>query len=342
MTWIRYAERGWIPDYFLRWGISRLLAERLNQITSNGLESQEASLRAFIEEARSGPIALHTEDANRQHYELPTEFFQILLGKRLKYSCCLWPDGVSDLDNAEEEMLALTVKRAQIVDGMRVLELGCGWGSLSFWMAEKFPHSDIHAVSNSSTQREYIKSQCRNKGIDNLHVLTADMNSFEAQGMFDRVVSMEMFEHLRNHERLMEKITHWLLPEGRLFVHIFCNRLHVYPFETDGEDNWMGRYFFTGGMMPSADLLLHYQHDLLLKDRWFVNGNHYSRTLRSWLNRLDNHSAQALELLKRSYGASEANIWLNRWRIFLMACEELFAYRGGSEWFVSHYLFQKR
>ena len=342
MSWISYAERGCIPDNLLRWRIDRLLTGRLNQLISNGLESQEDNLRAFVDEARSGPIALHTEDANRQHYEVPTEFFQILLGERLKYSCCLWPEGVSDLDKAEEEMLALTVERAQIGNGMRILELGCGWGSLSLWMAERFPLSEIHAVSNSCTQREYIASQCRAKDITNLHLQTADMNSFEAPGVFDRVISIEMFEHMQNHERLMEKIARWLSPGGMLFVHIFCHRLHVYPFETEGEDNWMGRYFFTGGIMPSADLLLHYQRHLFLKDRWFVNGNHYSRTLRSWLNRLDNHSDQAIEIMRNVYGTSEANIWLNRWRIFLMACDELFAYRGGSEWFVSHYLFQKR
>ncbi len=342
MNKIDLAERGWLPDFLVRYGIRCLLRKRLHQLSRGGLECGEEAFHDFLKEARSGPVAIHTDDANLQHYEVPTDFFKILLGKRLKYSCGLWEQGISTLDMAEEAMLDLTVKRARIENGMRILELGCGWGSLSLWMAEQFPDSRIHAVSNSSTQREYIESQCKAMGITNLEVETADMNSFEAPGLFDRVVSVEMFEHIRNHERLMERISRWLLPDGKLFVHIFCHRLYVYPFETEGDDNWMGRYFFTGGIMPSAELLLHYQRDLLLVERWFVNGNHYARTLHGWLDHLDSRMSQAEQILESVYGSSQSRIWLNRWRLFTMACEELFACRDGTEWFVSHYLFTRR
>jgi cyclopropane-fatty-acyl-phospholipid synthase len=322
----------------MRIGIRRLLAGRLKQIATR---SNDSAVDDFLRRTRSAPIALATQRANQQHYEVPAEFFQQVLGPRLKYSCCYWPDGVESLLVAEECALQKTCEHADLRDGMRILELGCGWGSLSLWMAEKYPNSQITAVSNSHSQRKQIEQCAAQRSLNNLQVVTADMNDFEPAPSFDRVVSVEMFEHMRNHGELMRRISGWLRPGGRLLVHIFCHRTTPYLYDSVGEHNWMGRYFFSGGMMPSVDLLPRSAAPLELLSTWKWNGRHYARTCQAWLTKLDAASPRLKKILTSTYGDADANRWRHRWRMFFMACQEIFSYRRGEEWFVSHYLFEK-
>lgn len=335
-------ERGYVPDGLIRVGIRRLLAQRLRAEEARDEPARAAALEKFIAELRVGPIALHPSAANAQHYELPIGFFQKVLGPRLKYSSCWWPEEVKDLETAEAAMLALSCERAELGFDQDILELGCGWGSLTLWMAEFYPDSRIVAVSNSHSQREFIEAQCRQRGFENVQVITADMNDFYTDRRFDRVVSVEMFEHMRNYQELMMRIHAWLKPGGRLFVHLFTHRQWAYPFETEGDDNWMGRYFFTGGLMPSRDLLPRFQGDLQLEAQWHFNGRHYQRTLEAWLINQDRYRGELMPLFSETYGAENAERWFQRWRVFFMACAELFGYRGGEEWGVSHYRFGKR
>lgn len=298
-------------------------------------------LADFVQTASDQPIAIVPEKANAQHYEVPAAFFQKVLGPQLKYSCCYWPDGVDALDVAEEEALRRTCEHAGLRNGMDILELGCGWGSLSLWMAEKFPDSRITSVSNSHSQRQFIQQQARITRLSNLTVTTADMNDYEPTGRFHRVVSVEMFEHMRNHRALLRRIHDWLHPGGRLLVHIFCHRTTPYLFDTDGDDNWMGRYFFTGGMMPSQDLLRNSGSPLSLVEQWKWNGSHYAKTCRAWLDNQDFAAEPLRDVLVSTYGKEEATRWHRRWRVFFMACEELFAFNDGNEWFVTHNLFER-
>lgn len=340
-TAIDLLERGLIPDFITRIGIRRLLAQRL-QSEDRGTEAAQAeALQQLLAELRSSPIALHSDAANSQHYEVPAGFFQRVMGHHMKYSACYWPPGVATLNEAETAMLSLTCERAQLEDGQDILELGCGWGSLTLWMAEHYPSSRIVAVSNSLSQRKYIEAQCRQYGIANIQVITADMNYFSIDRQFDRVVSVEMFEHMRNYQQLMTRIHGWLKPAGKLFVHIFTHQRFAYPFETQGDDNWMGRYFFTGGLMPSADLLLQFQDQLQLDKRWHLNGRHYQRTCEAWVRNQDRFRTEIIVLFRRVYGDAAAMRWFQRWRMFFLACAELFGYRAGREWGVSHYRFVK-
>jgi cyclopropane-fatty-acyl-phospholipid synthase len=335
------AERGLVPDLLVRFGIRRLCARRLREARAGGLEAQEERLAAYLAQLRRDPVALHPESANAQHYELPAAFFALCLGPRMKYSGCLFARGDESLEAAEEAMLRLYCERADLADGQDILELGCGWGSLTLWMAERYPGARITAVSNSSSQRRHIEAQCRARGLANVLVLTRDVSHLTLpEGRFDRCVSIEMFEHLRNYESVMTRVAGWLRPGGKLFVHIFAHRTLMYPFETAGADNWLGRHFFTGGQMPAADALLHFQRHLRIERRWLLDGRHYARTANRWLERQDRHRGEALAVLRQCYGDG-ARLWLNRWRMFWMACAELFAYGGGNEWLIAHYLFER-
>lgn len=336
---IDLAEQGHVPDFLIRLAIRRLLRNRLRDEHVDDPEQAERRYAELIRELNQSPIAIETEAANEQHYEVPAEFYRQVLGKHLKYSCAWWDEDCASLDEAEARMLALTCRRAGLRDGQQILELGCGWGSLTLWMASHYPGSSIVAVSNSASQRKYIEGEARRRGLKNVEVLTRDVNFLELDREFDRAVSVEMFEHVRNYRHLLSRIAGWLKPEGRLFVHIFCHRYLLYPFETEGEGNWMGRHFFTGGLMPAADTLLWFADELQIRNRWMVDGRHYARTAGAWLELLDRNPDRARQALRES--CPEPKQQLQRWRMFFMACEELFGYRGGSEWMVGHYLFEK-
>ena len=338
---IGLAERGLLPDALIRAGIRRLCAQRLREERSADTALAWQRFQALLAELRSSPLAIQTDAANAQHYELPPRFFELCLGKRLKYSSCHFARGDESLEQGEEAMLSLYDERAELADGQDILELGCGWGSLTLWMAQRFPHGRITAVSNSRPQREFIEARCRAAALTNVRIVTCDVNELELPAsQFDRVVSIEMFEHMRNYERLIGNIAAWLRPGGKLFVHIFCHRELMYPFETDGDDNWMGRHFFTGGLMPAADTLLWFQRDLRIEQQWRLSGRHYERTANLWLANQDAHHAEVLDVLRGAYGDA-ACLWHQRWRMFWMACAELFGYRDGNEWLVGHYRFIK-
>jgi cyclopropane-fatty-acyl-phospholipid synthase len=333
---IGVAESGRLPDAWLRAGIRHLVAGRQRETLAADFETRLARKLAFLDELRHGPIAVATERANQQHYEVPPAFFEQVLGPRLKYSCALFEPGVGSLAEAESRMLAATCERAGLEDGMRVLDLGCGWGSLTLWIAEQLPGCRVLGVSNSKPQREHILRRAAERGLSNVEVETTDVNGFEPERRFDRVVSVEMFEHVRNHEALLARIAGWLEPEGRLFVHHFCHREAAYPYEDEGSGDWMARHFFTGGIMPSEDLLLLRQRDLEVEAQWRVSGLHYEKTSNAWLANLDARGAAVREVLAGAYGERDAALWRQRWRMFFMACAELFGFRGGEEWFVTH------
>ncbi len=321
-----------VPDSVVRRAIRLNCTRRLARERGGGHSRQ----KAFLNELRESAIADRVEKPNEQHYEVPAEFFQLVLGPRLKYSCCYWGEGVETLAAAEEAMLALTCERAEIKDGMELLDLGCGWGSLTFWLAERYPACRILAVSNSRTQRAFIEGEARRKGLSGIEVVTADANVFDVDRRFDRVVSVEMLEHARNYEALLDKIATWLEPGGKLFVHVFSHRELAYAYES----GWMAKHFFTAGTMPSHDLIPHFARKLGLEEQWAVSGLHYAKTAEAWLDRLDDARADAVDVLSKTYG-SAASRRLQMWRIFFMACAELWGYRSGSEWGVSHYRFAK-
>lgn len=337
---IDWTEQGLVPDSVIRHGIRRLLKARLKSL-GGGVERHARTLARFIADMDEQVIAPVPHKANEQHYELPAPFFSAVLGARLKYSCCYWPEGVKDLDEAEREALRITCERAGLADGMDILELGCGWGALTLWMAERFPASRIVAVSNSLAQRCFIQEQAERSGFGNIEVVTCDMNDFATLKRFDRVVSVEMFEHMRNYRLLFARVADWLKPSGKFFLHIFCHRAVPYAFVDLGPSDWMSRHFFTGGMMPSDDLPLHFQEHMHLRQHWRWDGRHYRDTANAWLDNMDQRRDQLLPVLESVYGAHATQQWWMRWRMFFMACAEMFGYDDGQQWWVSHYLFEK-
>jgi cyclopropane-fatty-acyl-phospholipid synthase len=329
-------DHGMMPDALTRRGIRRLCTQRLRDEASR-IDSEANS---FIEKMKQGPIAHVPEKANEQHYEVPADFYSYCLGIHRKYSCCFWQNDATDLDQAEANALEITCNHACLRDGQDVLELGCGWGSLTLWMAACYPNSQITAVSNSRSQRQFIEQQARERGLRNIKIITCDMNVFEPDHNFDRIVSVEMFEHMRNYQKLLSKTGSWLRENGKLFVHIFCHRRFAYPFGTEGASNWMGRHFFTGGLMPSENVFEHFKDQVNVVSQWRWSGTHYERTANTWLANLDQNKEPIMPILAKTYGRENAKTWFNRWRIFFMACAELWGFKNGNEWFVSHYLLE--
>ncbi|MBC7487976.1 MAG: class I SAM-dependent methyltransferase [Cytophagaceae bacterium] len=335
-------EKDLVPDFLIRQGIRNLLNQRIKDETNPDLEVQQQHFMDLLKTFQSSAIAVETKAANEQHYEVPTEFYLNVLGKNLKYSSGYWKSGNTDFDRSEDDMLELTCQRAELKDGMEILELGCGWGSLTLFMAKKFPNANILAVSNSSTQRAHIEETARVRGLSNVKIITADINVFTTDRRFDRIVSVEMFEHMRNHAQLFEKISGFLKDEAKMFIHIFTHKELTYLFEVKDDTDWMSKYFFTGGMMPSDHYLLYFQEHFKIQNHWRVNGTHYSKTSEAWLSKMDQHKDIIMPLFEKTYGKDQAVKWWVYWRIFFLSCAELWGYNNGNEWFVSHYLFEKR
>lgn len=330
------AESGLVPDALIRRGIRRLCAERKVEIgDQNGQDIEN-----FVAKMNESPIALVPDIANEQHYEVPAGFFDLVLGEHRKYSCCYWGGPVSNLGEAEEAALEITCQRADIQDGMKVLDLGCGWGSLSLWIAGHFPRCSVTSVSNSASQRAFIEKEAALLGLSNIEVITADMNEFTTDKSFDRVVSVEMFEHMRNYGALFERISHWLTDGGLFFMHIFCHRSAAYEFIDRGPADWMSRHFFSGGIMPSGDLPSRFQDHLQLVEQWRWSGRQYQLTAEAWLENMDAKRAEVMPVLVSTYGKEDAQRWWMRWRIFFLAVSEMFGMDDGIEWGVGHYLFR--
>ncbi|HEY6532279.1 MAG TPA: cyclopropane-fatty-acyl-phospholipid synthase family protein [Acidimicrobiales bacterium] len=340
--YLKVVERDVVPDAVLSAAIRARIARRVAREGGGSEEERSERFRQLVQRLRDAPIAVATDAANEQHYEVPAEFFELILGPRRKYSSAYWPPGVDELADAEDAMLELYVDRAGLADGQRVLELGCGWGSLCLWLAQRFPGSSVVGVSNSQGQRRSIEVAAAQRGLTNLEVVTADVNEFAPDGRFDRIVSIEMFEHMKNYRQLLARIADWLVDDGTLFVHVFSHRTLAFEFRDDDPSDWIGRYFFTGGLMPSDDLLAHFQDDLVLTDHWRLDGTHYERTLRAWLALLDARRPEVEAVLADTYGADEATRWLVRWRLFLLVSAELWGWHDGHEFCVSHYRFARR
>ena len=330
------AERRLIPDSLIRWGIRNQLKQHSLLLANN-----PKSDFSWIEELSIRPIAECTDSSKEQHYEVPTEYFKTVLGTHLKYSSCFWDKSTNSLEMAEANMLGLSCEHAQLENGQMILELGCGWGSLSLWMAEHYPKSSITAMSHSKTQKAYIDSEIKRRGLNNLKVITSDINDFDPNMQFDRIVSVEMFEHLRNHSLLFERLHNWLKDDGRIFIHIFAHQKESYLFEVEHKRDWMAEHFFTGGMMPSINLLPRAAKPFKVLNHWKINGVHYSKTLEAWLSKQDQQEDKIKEQFLNTYG-KDAKLWIQRWRLFYLACSELFAYNEGNEWLVIHYLLAKR
>ena len=339
-TGLTAADHGWLPDVIIRSGIRRLCHQREVTLTRDSGTSKKAYLRTFISEMNRSDIAPVPVKANDQHYELPPAFFDQILGDHRKYSCCYWAGAHTDLADAEEAALKLSCHHALIENGHSILELGCGWGSLSLWMAKTYPNSIITSISNSIAQRHYIEAKAHRLGLSNLTVKTRDINEYVPDSSFDRIVSVEMFEHLRNYREMFERISRWLPPRGRLFLHIFSHAETPYLFVDEGPGDWMSRHFFTAGMMPSHELPMTFRQHLAVEESWRWNGQHYRQTAESWLINLDRNRREVMAVLEQVYGLSAAKVWFQRWRIFFMACAELFAANEGETWGVSHYRFR--
>jgi len=337
----QFVSKGWVPDFALRLGIRHFLGLRLKDERQMTPELEDKKRMQVIEEFQNSKIAIETDKANDQHYQVPSDFFLKVLGPRLKYSCCLFEEG-DDLKTAEERMLSLTFERAELKDGMDILELGCGWGSITLSMAQRFPNSKIIAVSNSKTQKAFIDQRAKEMGLTNVEVRTHDVAQLTLHEKFDRVISIEMFEHMRNYDQLLKNINGWLNPGGKLFVHIFVHAHFPYKYEVKDQTDWMTKYFFSGGTMPSEHLLYYFNQDMVVKQHWRVNGEHYAKTSAAWLANMDSQKSAIMEVFNKHYGKSDAVKWWNYWRIFFLACEEIWRFNHGREWYVCHYLFDKR
>ncbi len=337
----RFLATGIVPEWLIRVGIRRMLAKTLRDHKKANSEDEIKKRVQFVKELQGRPIAIQTDAANEQHYEVPTAFFQQVLGPHMKYSSAYWAAGQTKLAAAENEMLALTCQRASIENGHQILELGCGWGSLTLFMAENFPNSSIMAVSNSKTQRQHIEAEAAKRGLTNIRVITENMENFDPGETFDRVVSVEMFEHMKNYDLLLERIASWLVPQGKLFVHIFSHKNLEYHYEDADGTDWLTRHFFAGGIMPSDPLLFYFQRSLTIAEHWRVNGRHYQATAEAWLQNMSARREQIMPILSATYGEKEAKNWYVYWRLFFLACAELWGYKNGEEWMVSHYLFVK-
>lgn len=334
-------EKNLIPDPLIRKGIRDLLKQRLLTENKGNVEAQQAHLMRFIEALKTPPATVNAAVKKEQVYEVPVEFYKYCFGQHLKHSCCLWNDGVLDINMAEQEMLELTCKRAALENGQQVLELGCGWGSLSLFMAARYPASSFTAVTDSPAQKQYISEQAEQRGITNIKIVSSEMYALNLSGQFDRVISVEMFEHIGNYQQLLKMIGHALKPEGKLFIHIFTHKEFAYRFDATDNTNLVSRYFFTGGIMPSDKLLFYFNDDVKIQAHWHVSGLHYQKTAEAWLSNMDANKNNILPLFEQTYGKDEAIKWWNYWRIFYMSCAELWGYNNGNEWLVSHYLLKK-
>lgn len=341
-TILKILEKDYFPDFLIRYQIRKLLQSRIDDEKKSTEEEFMNSFQGFLSQLKASPVAIHTDAANEQHYEVPTEFYKFVMGKRLKYSSGYWPKKDTNFQESEDAMLDLYIERSQTKDGMRILDLGCGWGSVSLYFAEKFPKSQITGVSNSKTQKAYILGEAKKRGLKNLEILTQDMNTFKISKTFDRIISVEMLEHMRNYQVLFERLSKLLAKDGKFFIHIFTHKEYGYPFEVKDETDWMSKYFFTGGQMPSDHQFLYFQDDLKIEKHWRVDGTHYSRTSRAWLENMTANREKIYPIFEATYGKENATKWWVYWRVFFMACEELWAFNKGREWIVSHYLFSKR
>ena len=331
-------SRGLIPDFLLRRGVRSQGKQRLLMMKKGNPINE---YKDFLEEASSGDIAIHTNDANNQHYEVDSEFFQYCLGKNLKYSSCYWNEDTSGLDEAEENMLELYCKRAEVKDGMDILDIGCGWGSLSLFLANKYPQCNITGVSNSTSQKNFIDNEASKRSLENLKIITSDINDFSSSKQFDRIISIEMFEHTKNSKKLLDSINSWLKPEGTFFMHVFAHKDNPYYFDSNQNNAWMAKYFFTGGMMPNHNLFKDLKSQLSYQKSWMLSGNHYEKTSNAWLDKMDSNKEKILELFKKDNDNKTAKKKFHFWRLFFIACAEIFGYAKGSEWCVSHHLFKK-
>lgn len=337
MEWV------WPGDFLVRRAIRGLNRQRLRELNKGGVEGQLSRKQALLEQLQNSPLALVPDRANDQHYEVPAAFFEAVLGSHLKYSSGLWPEGVDSLDASERAMLELYVERGEFRDGQRILDLGCGWGSLSLFLAARFPQSRILGVSNSASQRAFILGRAAELGLSNLEIWTCDINRLELPGSeFDRIISIEMFEHVRNYGRLFRLLSGALKADGKLFAHVFAHREHAYTFDPRGQGgvagDWMEREFFSGGTMPSFDLFAHFCSPLRIEAQWAVSGEHYRKTSDAWLQKMRRQRALVVLLLRQTYGRSWRRYWLG-WQLFFLACSELFGHAGGQQWCVHHLRF---
>ncbi|KAJ4769826.1 (S)-coclaurine N-methyltransferase [Rhynchospora pubera] len=335
-------ERNLLPDAVVRRLTKALLASRLRLGYLPSADLQLSALLQFVQSLKEMPIAVETDKAKVQHYELPTSFFKLVLGENLKYSSCYFKEKSSTLEEAEKAMLELYCERAELKDGQTILDVGCGWGSLSLYVAKKYRNCSITGICNSVTQKAHIDEQCREHDLSNVEIIVADISKFQMERSFDRIISIEMFEHMKNYKELLKKISGWMKPDGLLFVHYFCHKTFAYHFEDKNEDDWITRYFFTGGTMPSANLLLYFQDDVTVVNHWLVNGTHYSMTSEEWLKRMDKNISSIRPIFETTYGKESAVKWIAYWRTFFISVAELFGYNNGDEWMVAHFLFKKK